>query len=107
MRLPWVAASKIQIKYVDIKNQMGVLLTRGSLTLDEWNNFLHLLHIMNLSTFSRSHLSVKQKGECCDVEKISRRSFGRFADGDGEVKSDASCVVSKPVYCEAEFSKYK
>ena len=49
--------------------------------------------------------SFKQKAEFCDVEKIPRRSFGRFADGEGEVKSDESCVVSKLVYCEAEFSK--
>ena len=50
-------------------------------------------------------ISFKQKAEWCDVEKIPRRSFGRFADGEGEVKSDESCVVSKLVYCEAEFSK--
>ena len=99
---------KIQIKYVDIKNQMAVLLTKGSFTRDEWNNLLHLFNIMHLfDILSQPFLSVKQKAECYDVEKISRRSFGRFAVGEGEVKSDASCVVSKPVYCEAEFSKYE
>ena len=46
---------KIQIKYVDIKNLMTDLWTKGSFTRDEWNNLLHLLDIMNLSTFSRSH----------------------------------------------------
>ena len=46
---------KIQIKCVDIKKQMTDLWTKGSFTRDEWNNFLHLLDIMNLSTFSRSH----------------------------------------------------
>ena len=39
---------KIQIKYVDIKNQMTDLWNKGSFTRDEWNNLLHLFDIMNL-----------------------------------------------------------
>ena len=29
-----------------------------------------------------------------DVEKVSRKSFTRFANGEGEIKSDESCVAS-------------
>ena len=33
---------KIQIKYVESKNQLADVLTKGSFTHDEWNNLLHL-----------------------------------------------------------------
>ena len=41
--------SKIQIKYVDTKNQLADILTKGSFTRDEWN---HLLYLFNVSHFS-------------------------------------------------------
>ena len=54
--LDWINLDPvIQIKYVDIKNHTADLLIKGSFTRDEWNNLLHLFHIMNHSTFSRSH----------------------------------------------------
>ena len=46
---------KIQIKYVDTKNQLADMLTKGSFTRDEWNNLLHLLNIMIFWNFFRSH----------------------------------------------------
>ena len=41
--------SKIQIKYIDIKNQLADVLTKGNFTRDEWN---HLLSLFNISHFS-------------------------------------------------------
>ena len=41
--------SKIQIKYIDTKNQLADILTKGSFTRDEWN---HLLNLFNISHFS-------------------------------------------------------
>ena len=41
--------SKIQIKYIDTKNQLADILTKGSFTRDEWN---HLLTLFNVSHFS-------------------------------------------------------
>ena len=41
--------SKIQIKYIDTKNQFADILTKGSFTRDEWN---HLLCLFNISHFS-------------------------------------------------------
>ena len=49
--------SKIQIRYVNTTNQLADILTKGCISKDEWNNFLRLLNIMNLSMFSRSHFS--------------------------------------------------
>ena len=40
---------KIQIKYIDTKNQLADILTKGNLTRDEWN---HLLCLFNISHFS-------------------------------------------------------
>ena len=40
---------KIQIKYIDTKNQLADILTKGSFTRDEWN---HLLCLFNISFFS-------------------------------------------------------
>ena len=41
--------SKIQIKYIDTKNQLADILTKGNFTRDEWN---HLLTFFNISHFS-------------------------------------------------------
>ena len=41
--------SKIKIKYIDTKNQLADILTKGNFTRDEWN---HLLTLFNISHFS-------------------------------------------------------
>ena len=41
--------SKIQIKYIDTKNQVADILTKGNFTRNEWN---HLLSLFNISQFS-------------------------------------------------------
>ena len=48
---------KIQIKYVDTRNQLAVILTKGSLSRDDWNHHLRLFSIMNFSMYSCSHFS--------------------------------------------------
>ena len=40
---------RIQIKYIDTKNQLADILTKGNFTRDEWN---HLLTLFNISHFS-------------------------------------------------------
>ena len=40
---------KIQIEYIDTKNQLADILTKGNFTRDEWN---HLLTLFNISHFS-------------------------------------------------------
>ena len=46
---------KVQIKYVESKNQLADFLPKGSFTRDEWHNLLHLFNIMNDTTFSCRH----------------------------------------------------
>ena len=45
---------KIQIKYIDTKNQLADILTKGNFTRDEWN---HLLCLFNISYFSSTDCS--------------------------------------------------
>ena len=40
---------QIQIKYIDTKNQLANILTKGNFTRDEWN---HMLCLFNISHFS-------------------------------------------------------
>ena len=44
-----ILTPKIQIKYMDTKNQLADILTKGNFTRDEWN---HLLTLFNISHFS-------------------------------------------------------
>ena len=46
--LDWLF-DRIQIKYIDTKNQLADILTKGTFTGDEWN---HLLSLFNMSHFS-------------------------------------------------------
>ena len=41
---------KIQIEYVDTKDKLADILTKGNLTCDEWNN---LFHLFNISIFDQ------------------------------------------------------
>ena len=57
--------SKIQIKYIDTKNQLADILTKGNFTRDEWN---HLLCLLNISHFSST--------DCSEV--MSKKNAKRF-----------------------------
>ena len=48
---------KIQVKYVDTKDQLADLLTKESFSRDEWNHLLRLFNIMNFSMFFCSYFS--------------------------------------------------
>ena len=56
---------KIQIKYIDTKNQHADMLTKGNFTRDEWN---HLLCSFNISHFSSTVCS----------EGMAKKSTTRF-----------------------------
>ena len=51
-------SSKIQIKYIDTKNQLTDILTKGSFTRDEWN---HLLCFFNIRHFSSTVVTAKSR----------------------------------------------
>ena len=59
---------KIQLKYIDTKNQLADILTKGNFSRDEWN---HLLNLFNISHFSSTACTAamakraqQESGEC-------------------------------------------
>ena len=63
---------KIQIKYIDTKNQLADILTKGNLTRDEWN---YLLNLFNMSHFSSTNcLEVMSKRTQEEVKKESQQN---------------------------------
>ena len=67
--------TKIQIKYIDTKNQLADTLTKGNFTRDEWN---HLLCLFNISHFSSTACTCLQRGA------------QQFVIGDDETELDLS-----------------
>ena len=51
---------KIQIKYIDTKNQLADTLTKGNFTRDEWNHFLCLCNISHFTSTDCSEVMAKR-----------------------------------------------
>ena len=65
---------KIQIKYIDTKNQLADILTKGNFTRDEWN---HLLCLFNVSHFSSAECSegmAKRVQQDSGEERVTAKS---------------------------------
>ena len=62
--------SKIQIKYVESKNQLADMMTKGSFTRDELNYLLHLFNIMNHTTTSRSHFFLSNRKQAVMSKRL-------------------------------------
>ena len=62
---------KIQIKYIDTKNQLADTLTKGNFTRDEWN---HLLCLFNISHFSCSEVMSKRTQKDSGEERVTAKS---------------------------------
>ena len=65
---------KIQIKYVDTKNQLADIPTKGTFTCDEWNNILHLFIISIFSSASCSEAMSKRMQQGTGEENIVAKS---------------------------------
>ena len=93
--------SKIQIKYIDTKNQLADILTNGNVTRDEWN---HLLCLFNISHFSSTvcfavmaKRSQKDSGEARVTAK-SRLMMNLIARTPSFVSSSTSVSPGKEYY---------
>ena len=62
---------KIQIKYIDTKNQLADILTKGNFTRDEWN---HLLCLFNISHFSSTNISEVMLQDDTSINHVSLKS---------------------------------
>ena len=84
---------KIHIKYVDTKNQLADILTKGNFTRDQWN---HLLHLFNIGIFS-----------CASSKKNATRN--RRRENCGKVEADAELGFASrcKLFYSAEFECIK
>ena len=65
---------KIQIKYIDTKNQLADILTKGNFTRDEWNHLLRLLNISHLSSTACTAAMAKRAQQGSGEERVTAKS---------------------------------
>ena len=65
---------KIQIKYIDTKNQLADILTKGSFSRDEWNHLLCLFNIGHFSSIKSLEAMSKRTQEDASEERVTAKS---------------------------------
>ena len=66
--------SKIQIKYIDTKNQLADILNKGNFTRDEWNHLLCLFNISHFSSINNLKAMSKRMQEDAGEERVTAKS---------------------------------
>ena len=66
--------SKIQIKYIDTKNQLADILTKGNFTRDEWNHLLNLFNISHFSSTACTAAMAKRAQQGSREERVTAKS---------------------------------
>ena len=66
--------SKIHIKYIDTKNQLADILTKGNFTRDEWNHLLSLFNISHFSSTVCSAAMAKRIQQESGEERVTAKS---------------------------------
>ena len=64
---------KIQIRYIDTKNQLADILTKGKFTRDEWNHLLCLFNISHFSSADCSEVMSKWKQKDAGEERVTAK----------------------------------
>ena len=72
IELTWTP--KIQIKYIDTKNQLADILTKGNFTRDEWNHLLCLFNISHFSSTVCSDTMAKRSQQDSGGERVTAKS---------------------------------
>ena len=78
---------KMQIKYVDTKNQLADMLTKGNLTRDEWN------HLFRLFNIRKGHRKERERNE------LWQSQDRRWKFECVELPGDAQSIQSKLESC--------
>ena len=65
---------KIQIKYIDTKNQLADILTKRNFTRDEWNHLLCLFNISHFSSTDCLEVMSKRTQEDAGEERVTAKS---------------------------------
>ena len=66
--------SKIQIKYIDTKNQLADIVTKGNFTRDEWNHLLNLFDISHFSSTACTAAMAKRAQQESGEERVTAKS---------------------------------
>ena len=80
---------KIQIKYIDTKNQLADILTKGSFTRDEWNHLLCLFNISHFSSTVCSEAMAKKLQQDSGEERVTAKSSERAPSGLSSTASES------------------
>ena len=65
---------RTHIKYVDTKNQLADILTKGKFTRDEWNHLLCLFNIRHFSSINKCKEMSKRTQEDASEERVTAQS---------------------------------
>ena len=65
---------KIQIKYIDTKNQLADILTKGNFTRGEWNHLLCLVNINHFSSINCLEVMSKRTQKDAGEERVTAKS---------------------------------
>ena len=65
---------KIQNKYIDTKNQLADILTKGNFTRDEWNHLLCFFNISHFSSINSLEAMSKRTQEDAGEERVTAKS---------------------------------
>ena len=65
---------KIQIKYIDTKNQLADILTKGNFPRDEWNHLLCLFNTSHFSSTVCSAVMAKRSQQDSGEERVTAKS---------------------------------
>ena len=65
---------KIQIEYIDTKNQLAYILTKGNFTRDEWNRLLCLFNVSHFSSTVCSDTMAKRYQQDSGEERVTAKS---------------------------------
>ena len=90
---------KIQIKYIDTKNQLADILTKGNFTRDEWNHLLCLVYISHFSPINSVKAMSNRIQEDAGEERVTAKSK---ADDEFDIEMLASTASEKPVKTKSE-----
>ena len=88
---------KIQIKYIDTKNQLADILTKGNFTRDEWNHLLCLFNISHFSSINSLEAMSKRTQEDASEEKSHSKikaddEFGLTIQREGPERACLDCI---------------
>ena len=92
---------KIQIKYIDTKNQLADILTKGNFTRAEWNHLFFLFNISHFSSAVCSEAMAKRVRQDSGEERVTAKSrpmMSLIARAPSNLSSSASESPGKKSY---------